>query len=98
MGMNFAPNHPLHPDVCKCSDCTFGVASKATAGRSTTIKREDFEHRLAAGERIDFAPPPRTCRYCATRQHSGVDCAHCGAPDDGKRGPLEMASMRIIFA
>lgn len=45
-----------------------------------------------------FTPSPRTCRFCQTRQHTGVDCAYCGAPDDGKRGPLEMGSARLVFA
>lgn len=100
--------HSLHPDVCKCSECAgFGTASRATTGRATTISRVDFEHRLATGEAVDFAsethihpqqPTPRECRYCQTVQRTGVDCAHCGAPDDGKRGPLEMAPMGVVIA
>ena len=40
----------------------------------------------------------RTCRYCSTAQRSGLDCARCGAPDDGARGPLTMAPMCVVLA
>lgn len=60
-------------------------SGQGIVGQSKTIKRADFEHL-------------RTCRYCQTVAHSGEDCTHCGAPDDGKRGPLEMAPMNVVMA
>jgi hypothetical protein len=92
--MNFVPNHPLHPDVCKCSSLVgFGETAPMSwaAAISANIREIDAHaHPLQ--------PTPRTCRYCQTMQRTGINCSHCGAPDDGKRGPLEMGPMRTITA
>jgi hypothetical protein len=47
---------------------------------------------------IEARRDPRTCHYCSTAQVSGVDCTYCGAPDDGDRGPLAMAPIRVVTA
>ena len=43
-------------------------------------------------------PSDRTCRFCYARVQSGRECSNCGAPDDGKRGLLEMAPVGLPFA
>jgi len=53
------------------------------------------------GERVvvgRLTPARRECWYCKTQQFDSVECTHCGAPDDGKRGPLEMAPMNVVMA
>ena len=41
-------------------------------------------------------PAPRFCRYDRTLQRNGESCDHCGAPDDGDRGPLMMEPIKVI--
>jgi hypothetical protein len=96
--MNFAPDHPLHPDVCKCWDCAVGSTPRDTEAQAAIAEGakvvREAEQKMLQG----LAPSPRTCHYCQTSQRTGIDCTYCGAPDDGKRGPLTMAPMRLIFA